>query len=31
VKVEGTVTPGVNIMGKSLGTAIRERNHRVRF
>jgi hypothetical protein len=31
VKVDGTVTPGVNIMGKSLGTAIREHNHRVRF
>lgn len=31
VKVDGTVTPGVNIMGRSLGTAIRERDHRVRF
>ena len=31
VKVEGTVTPGVNVMGRSFGTTIRERNHKVRF
>ena len=31
VKVDGTVTPGVNLMGKSFGTTIRERNHKVRF
>src|SRR3954449_9676421 len=31
VKVAGTVTPGVNVMGMSVGTAIRERDHRVRF
>ena len=31
VQVKGTVTPGLNIGGRSLGTAIRERNHRVRF
>src|SRR3954452_10337153 len=31
VKVHGVVTPGVNIMGRSLGTAIREDKHRVRY
>jgi hypothetical protein len=31
VQVKGTVTPGLNIGGRSLGTAIRERDHRVRF
>ncbi len=31
VKVEGTVQPGINIMGRSLGTAIRESEHRVRY
>jgi hypothetical protein len=31
VNVKGTVTPGVNVGGRSLGTAIRERDHRVRF
>lgn len=31
VKVTGTVTPGLNIMGKSLGTTIRERDHKVRY
>lgn len=31
VKVEGTVTPGLNIMGRSFGTAIRARDHRVRY
>lgn len=31
VQVKGSVTPGVNIMGKSIGTAIREREHKVRF
>jgi protein-disulfide isomerase len=31
VKVNGNVTPGLNVMGKSWGTAIRERSHKVRF
>jgi hypothetical protein len=31
VKVEGTVTPGLNVMGKNIGTTIRERDHKVRF
>jgi hypothetical protein len=31
VKVEGQVTPGVNVMGRSFGTTIRERDHKVRF
>jgi len=31
VKVEGMVTPGVNVMGMTMGTAITERGHRVRF
>jgi hypothetical protein len=31
VRVKGTVTPGVNVMGRSFGTTIRERDHRVRF
>jgi hypothetical protein len=31
VKVEGTVTPGVNVMGRSFGTTIRERDHKVRY
>ncbi|MBC7925262.1 MAG: hypothetical protein H7039_06350 [Bryobacteraceae bacterium] len=31
VKVDGTVQPGVNIMGRSLGTSIRESGHRVRY
>jgi hypothetical protein len=31
VAVKGNVTPGVNIMGKSIGTAIRERDHDVKF
>jgi hypothetical protein len=31
VKVEGSVTPGLNVMGKSWGTTIRERSHKVRF
>jgi hypothetical protein len=31
VKVEGTVTPGLSLMGKSIGTTIRERDHKVRF
>jgi hypothetical protein len=31
VKVEGTVTPGVSVMGKSIGTTIRERDHKVRW
>ena len=31
VKVSGNVTPGVTVLGKSFGTTIREREHRVRF
>ena len=31
VQVKGNVTPGLNFMGKSWGTAIRERDHKVRF
>lgn len=31
VKVDGTVTPGVNVMGRSFGTTIRERDHKVRY
>lgn len=31
VKVHGTVTAGVNVMGRSLGTAIQEQGHRVRY
>jgi|SRR3954454_25340794 len=31
VKVEGTVTAGANIMGRSIGTAIQEHGHRVRY
>jgi hypothetical protein len=31
VKVNGTVTPGVNVMGASYGTTIREHNHKVRY
>ena len=31
VKVTGVVTPGVTFMGKSVGTTIREQNHKVRF
>lgn len=31
VKVSGNVTPGLNVMGKSFGTTIRERDHKVRF
>jgi hypothetical protein len=31
VRVDGRVQPGLNIMGRSLGTAIRESGHRVRF
>ena len=31
VQVKGTVTPGVNVMGRSFGTTIRERDHKVRF
>ena len=30
VKVNGTVQSGATILGKSIGTAIRERSHRVR-
>ena len=31
VKVDGKVTPGVNVLGKSFGTTIRERDHKVRY
>ncbi len=31
VKVDGNVTPGLNLMGKSWGTAIREHGHKVKF
>lgn len=31
VKVEGNVTPGLNLMGRSIGLTIRERDHRVKF
>ena len=31
VTVSGRVTPGINIMGKSLGTAITESRHKVRY
>jgi hypothetical protein len=31
VKVDGNVTPGLNVMGKSWGTTIRERDHKVKF
>lgn len=31
VRVNGTVTPGLNVGGRSFGTAIRESSHRVRY
>lgn len=31
VRVNGTVTPGVSLGGRAIGTAIRERSHKVRF
>ncbi|HYP09756.1 MAG TPA: hypothetical protein VER03_26265 [Bryobacteraceae bacterium] len=31
VQVKGNVTPGINVMGRSFGTTIRESDHRVRF
>ena len=31
VKVAGIFTPGVNVMGKSFGNVIRERDHKVRY
>lgn len=31
VKVSGNVTPGLSLMGKSWGTTIRERDHKVKF
>jgi hypothetical protein len=31
VRVKGNVTPGLNAMGRSWGTAIRERDHKVQF
>jgi hypothetical protein len=31
VQVDGNVTPGINVMGKTFGTTIRERDHKVKF
>src|SRR4051794_37093710 len=31
VKVTGRVTPGVNIMGRAMGTAITEEHHKVHY
>ena len=31
VKVHGYVEPGVNVMGRSLGTAIKESGHKVHY
>lgn len=31
VQVKGNVTPGVNVLGRSFGTTIRESDHKVRF
>ena len=31
VRVNGNVTEGVNILGKSFGTSIREHGHKVKF
>jgi hypothetical protein len=31
VRVKGTVTPGLNVGGRSFGTAIREKDHDVRY
>lgn len=31
VKVTGSVTPGLQLMGRSVGTVIRERDHKVRY
>jgi hypothetical protein len=31
VRVSGTVTPGLSVGGRSYGTAIREKNHKVRY
>jgi hypothetical protein len=31
VQVKGRVTPGVTVMGRSFGTAIREQEHEVKF
>jgi hypothetical protein len=31
VKVNGYVQPGINVMGRTLGTGIKETGHRVRF
>ena len=31
VKVEGMVASGITVMGKSLGTTLRERRHKVRW
>lgn len=30
VRVRGNVTPGLSLMGKNIGTTLREREHRVR-
>ncbi|HUS07123.1 MAG TPA: hypothetical protein VMZ52_12530 [Bryobacteraceae bacterium] len=31
IRVDGNVTQGVNVMGRSFGTTIRETNHKVRY
>ncbi len=31
VRVSGNVTPGLNLMGRNIGTVMRERSHRVRY
>lgn len=31
VQVKGNVTPGINVLGRSFGTTIRESDHKVRF
>lgn len=31
IRVDGNVTEGINIMGKSFGTTLRERGHKVKF
>jgi hypothetical protein len=31
VRVKGQVTPGLNVAGRSFGTAIREKDHSVRY
>ena len=31
VRVKGTVTPGLQVAGRSIGTALRERDHSVQY